>query len=233
MRLTVGLFALASILKATLTLLQPLQRKLPFRTIRRMIQYHTRTLHECIARRGSHKLESLLLECLAHGRRFVACGRHALQGPIPHETIPNGLMIDKRPQESIQNVLRRLARRLGLLAHLQHALGIVNDGLHLAAMPNDGPFGWRRENFLNVIIRHGSHLVDLEVVKPVSVMGSFVQNGPPRQAGLSTFETDEFKKFFVAMSFHAPFIGHVLSIDGVVLGVATVPGSVDWECSGC
>mmetsp|Transcript_345 Transcript_345/g.734 ORF Transcript_345/g.734 Transcript_345/m.734 type:complete len:292 (-) Transcript_345:382-1257(-) len=221
------LFGTIPLLEAPGPRQETLTRLFPLWGAYRMVNYHTRTLHECITSRRAYKLPSLLFQSLGHGLAFCRLTRALFERPIVIRiealapAVKNRLVIYKCPEKCIEGRLRVPC----FLLHFQKTLGIINDGFQLASMANHRftRITLGVQNSFQIVRRHFGNLVRIKIVKRFTIGLSFAQDCLPRQARLASLQAYLFKKCLIATLFEGPFLSHVLVIICITLGEHVIP----------
>src|SRR5579862_1195242 len=167
-----------------------------------MIVHHAYRLHEGIANGGSYKIESALLEILAHGIGLRGARLNLLRRP---DRIHSRLASDELPDITVE------AAKLFL--HLEERSRIRDGGSDFEFVAHDSSIGKQLLDLLAII---GGDALDVEAVECPAVIFALVEDRAPTQSGLRTFQDEKFEELAIVVNGNAPLFvmiaNHLLAI---------------------
>jgi hypothetical protein len=150
-----------------------------------VVVHHARRLHEGVADRGSHELESAAQQLLAH--RFARGDRLAVARAA------HRLAADEAPDE--------LVERSEFPLHLEEGARVADDRLDLRAIAHDAFVLQERPLLRRRVARD---LLRVEAIERAPVAFALAQDREPAQSGLRALEIEHLEELAVVVLGPAP-----------------------------
>jgi hypothetical protein len=167
-----------------------------------MVIHHPGGLHLGINDGGPYELESPLLEIPAYQVRQCGFGGHFLER---FQFIAYGLSIDESPNVPVEGSEP--------LPDYDESIGVADCRVDFESVADYSAVLEQGCDFTGTVFRD---FIKIEVVKRLTEVFPFIQDGAPAQAGLKAFEDQEFEQFPVVMDRSAPFVIMVLGHQNIL-----------------